>query len=423
MTTTMRALVPLPIPRTSEAPMFDGSGLTEFLSILKQHGACAGLTDDELTPYILQYCTEDVKRVLRYSKELKPTAKDWAEAVEEMKNYYASEDQPARYSVDDLRQFCNETSAKPPFESRSDVEVYMGRFREISGSLLEDSRITEDQVNLYFVTGIPQETFKIVDSKLPQKNRVITSPPSIKEVRKILNALFMENSLQSFARQNFMEQDLSSAPGPTKSAQKAVRFGPAPAAVPASMTPQEREMEEIRSQLERLSISNAELLAFVSSKLDLARPPTPPNLNNRPTTPENRRCFVCGQTGTHRLGWKHCPTTWELNAENLISIDSTGRLMAKDGSELPATRDTGGVAAVLRRRASEARPAGGSTASVAAQYNGYNALGGNVMAVSADDDELYAEPALRSGRDTTVRHDPYAKPPGCYIPSRGGPEE
>jgi hypothetical protein len=189
--TTIRTLIPLPVPRTPEAPSFDGKRLTDFLSILRQHGQRAGFTDDELTPYILQYCTEDVKNILRFSDELKPSAKSWKDAVEEMQSFYASEDKPARFSVDDLRQFCNETSAKPPFESKNDAELYYHRFREISGTILEDKLLSEEQVNLYFVAGLPMKTLKIVEAKLPEANRVTSAPPKIKAVHKILNEMFV----------------------------------------------------------------------------------------------------------------------------------------------------------------------------------------------------------------------------------------
>ncbi|KAJ7873815.1 hypothetical protein B0H14DRAFT_2718940 [Mycena olivaceomarginata] len=63
--------------------------------------------------------------------------------------------------------------------------------------------------------------------------------------------------------------------------------------------------------------------------------------------PRSQRCFVCGGTGTHRLSPKFCPRTWELIEHRLARFDPNGRLASHDGSPLPMTRNTGGVAAHL----------------------------------------------------------------------------
>jgi hypothetical protein len=104
-----------PSPRSANAPSFDGRNPTDFLSILKQHGHRAGLTKDELAPYILQYCTKDMKHVMRYLLELSPTANSWAEAEEEINGLYGSEDRPTCFSINNLRSFCVETHAKQVF--------------------------------------------------------------------------------------------------------------------------------------------------------------------------------------------------------------------------------------------------------------------------------------------------------------------
>jgi hypothetical protein len=392
----------MPVPRTPEAPSFDGKRLTDFLSILKQHGQRAGMNEDELTPYILQYCTEDVKNILRFSPELGPSARVWDDAVAEMQSFYASEDKPARYSVDDLRQFCNETSAKPPFESKTEVELYFRRFREISGTILEDKRLSSDQVDLYFVAGLPMKTLKIVESKLPEANRVTSAPPKIRAVRKILDEMFVENSLQSFARQNFVDVDAQATPQEAKTAQKVVRFEPASTLIPPSRPV--TDMDDLMARMERMEIAQAERLAAIESKLQGGK------TGSRPTTPEGqKRCFVCGLSGQHQLGWKNCPITKELFAEGLVMGDMNGRLVARDGSDLPTTREPGGVAAVLRQRARD-NANNGNSAFLSAQLDGRSVIRGNTFAVSANDATFqYADPALRSGRDTSARQDPYPK--------------
>jgi hypothetical protein len=234
-------------------------------------------------------------------------------------------------------------------------------------------------------------------------------------VRKILDGLFVPNLLQTFARNNFsVETEAQLAQPVAKPVQKAVRFEQPQAIVPAVSTPRDSlSMDDIVTRLDQLTISNAELKSLIESTARTAA--APGGGQSRPTTPDQtKRCIVCGQMagqgGTHRLGWKNCPTTYELFKENLVSTDNNGRLLATDGSEIPsAFREPGGIAQLLRGRRDAA--AGGNTAAVVAQFEGHNALGGSVLAVSADDENMYfTDPALRSGRDTSTRHDPYARP-------------
>ncbi|KAF8210878.1 hypothetical protein K438DRAFT_1959092 [Mycena galopus ATCC 62051] len=256
----MQAVIPLLIPRLADAPSFDGLNLTDFLA-----------------PDILQYCTEDVKHVMRYLPELGPAVSSWADAEEELKGLYGSEDRPIRFSIDDLRSFCAETHARQAFEMKNNVEIYLCRFMEILGSICQD--------------GLPAKTLGEVIAKVPAVNHTTMVPPSIKEA-------------------------------------------------------------EMRSLLEKR----------------LQQP-------SRPTTPEGqKRCFVCGLSGVHPIGWRNCPTTKELFNENLVMGDPNGHLIARDGLDLPLTHDPGGIAAVLRARA-HANPTHSSTASLTAQYNGRNVLG------------------------------------------------
>ncbi|KAJ7204965.1 hypothetical protein GGX14DRAFT_368381 [Mycena pura] len=408
----LQTIIPLPIPRTPEAPSFDGTHLS---AILKQHGRRAGLSEDELVPYILQYCTEDVKKVLRFSPELKATASSWSDAVEEMKVYYSSDDKPTYYSVDDLRQFCQETRAQPAFQKPAEAEQYLRRFREISGSILADKRLPDGHINLYFVSGLPQDTLDAVYQKLPSSQRVVSNPPSMKEVRKILNGLLNEDSLRNYARTAFGDVETAAVPPAVTPVQRAVRFEPirqAPAAVPPVVIPPQSVVDDLRAQMEQMRINQAEIL----SRLDQRAP----SQERRATTPEGRqtRCFVCGQAApqTHKLGWRFCPTAIELIKEDLVTSDSAGRLVAKDGSDLPRTFEDGGVARVLRQRVREQAR---NSAALAAQYDGYPAVGGQMYGVASG--QQYADPALRSGRDTSSRTEPYARPPSKTRPQAPKP--
>jgi hypothetical protein len=65
----------MPRPQFADAPRFNGTNLTDFLSILSHHGERAGLSLDELTPLIIAYCILDVRRVIHYIPKLRHSAR------------------------------------------------------------------------------------------------------------------------------------------------------------------------------------------------------------------------------------------------------------------------------------------------------------------------------------------------------------
>jgi hypothetical protein len=160
----------MPRPQSADAPRFDGMNLTNFLDLLSRHGERTGLTLDELTPLIIAYCTPDVRRVIRFSPELCHNARSWQDAVSELRSLYSSGDGLVTYTIADLREFCRGTCSGSPFHSRSDAQAYARRFIEISGYLHEFRFITEGEVQVYFVVGLPVATRKDVEVRLPDAN-------------------------------------------------------------------------------------------------------------------------------------------------------------------------------------------------------------------------------------------------------------
>ena len=93
-------LQPMPIPRTVGAPLFDGKYVREFISIIERHGAIAGLGSNQLPPYVLQYCSTEVKKVIQWSEELDGT--NWDAVKELLIGLYGSSDKPTPVTIDDL---------------------------------------------------------------------------------------------------------------------------------------------------------------------------------------------------------------------------------------------------------------------------------------------------------------------------------
>ncbi|KAJ7683267.1 hypothetical protein B0H14DRAFT_3060036 [Mycena olivaceomarginata] len=289
------AFKPMPRPRSADAPSFDGTNLTNFLDVLSRHGEHAGLDLDGLAPLIVAYCTPDVQRVILHVPELQRNARSWRDAVSELRSLYGSLDNPVTYTIADLHQFCRGSCSGPPFRSLSDAEAYLRCYTQISGYLHEFGFISALELQVYLVAGLPVATRKEVEARLPDANRGTDSPPTKRQVVHILRDLLRRDSFDTFVANRLL---------PTRS--------------PSS-----------------------------PSSSDAPNPPaSQPRADSQPK-PRSQRCFVCGGTGTHRLSPKFCPRTWELIEHRLARFDPNGRLASHDGSPLPMTRNTGGVAAHL----------------------------------------------------------------------------
>jgi hypothetical protein len=163
----------MPRLRSADAPRFDSTNLTDFLDVLSRHGEHAGLA-----PLIIAYCTPDVQRVIFHMPELQRNARSWQDAVSELRSLYGSLDDPVTYTIADLHEFCRGSCSGPPFRSLSDAEVYLRRYTQISGYLHELGFLAAAEVQVYFVAGLPFETRKDVEARLPDANRGTDLPPT-----------------------------------------------------------------------------------------------------------------------------------------------------------------------------------------------------------------------------------------------------
>ncbi|KAF9053509.1 hypothetical protein BJ165DRAFT_1325135, partial [Panaeolus papilionaceus] len=425
--TAFTQLKAMPIPRTSSAPLFDGKYVNDFISTLEHHARVAGLADTDITGHVIRYCTDEVKRVIRYSEELQ--AKDWNATKQMLLDLYGAEDQPSKISLENLRTFIRETARGREFTTRAELDAYHRGYVSIAAQLKHDKVIDANEMKLKFIAGLPKKTREFVIGRLPDHNKQVNTPPEIREVITIINYRFDTAHLESL-NLGFGEQEDDDEV--------------TPAAIPASnsilpnITPvpsvttndhnssisrphQPRAANDIDSltqQLQQLSLNQAQLQQMLQNALSLSAN------NSRPLPNTNRSCFICGQTNTHRLHPRHCPETPKLIDEGLMRFDSNrDRYVLADGADLPQVPYgmTGGVAQFLRSR----RPAGNRrdepphltvNASPVSLFMGDNrALQGSVYAIASNKDEYSpsdyeANPVTRSGRDTEVRFDPTRKP-------------
>ncbi|KAJ7718207.1 hypothetical protein DFH07DRAFT_688543, partial [Mycena maculata] len=145
---------------------------------------------------IVAYCVPEVQRVIRFIPELRPNAKSWQDAVSELRSLYGSGDAVLAYTVDNLRELCSGICQGPSFQSFQDAQAYLRRFTEISGYLREYGFLTTEEVQIYFVAGLPLSTRKAVEMRLPESNRGTTSPPTIRRVMSIIRDLLRTDSFE-----------------------------------------------------------------------------------------------------------------------------------------------------------------------------------------------------------------------------------
>jgi len=189
-------LQPMPIPRTVGAPLFDGKYVRKFISIIERHGAIAGLVSTQLPAYVLQYCSTEVKKVIRWSEELDGT--DWDAVKELLIGLYGSSDEPTPVTIDDLRDFIKETRSRREFTKRVDIDRYHQGFLAIAGQLKKKGELGEDEMKLKFLAGLPAATRSFLTTRLPEKNKEVKDPPSISQMIKIISDRFNPKSIEYY---------------------------------------------------------------------------------------------------------------------------------------------------------------------------------------------------------------------------------
>ncbi|KAI0040409.1 hypothetical protein FA95DRAFT_1649566 [Auriscalpium vulgare] len=460
----------MPIPRTSSAPSFDGKYVSDFLVLLQQHGRAAGLTDNELATRIYQYCSDEVKDVIRYCDEFKTP--DWAAATTLLKGLYGASDEPVAVSIAAFQLFCKQHAERARFSTRLSAELYHRKFLSMSAQLRSKGLLTDVEQKLWFYRGLPREARVYVTDHMDAQYLTITNPPPMADVLALVNRAFDPNSIEAWGNDIRLEDDdrdddtdLFAAP------KKSVRFDTTTVAGAEPLDPQQNlaknaaapnapsasssaDVDAITRRLEELSISLAQLRSLQASGGAPASQGNSTtaggaNLSDKQDFP--RRCFMCGQTGTHRLHIRHCPETASLVEAGLVLHNyERNRYVLPDGSDLPQA-PYGDLANYIRRLASMGKitPATAtktmtrdtpphqvaSTSSVGLVVGDRDVLHGDVYALASQDEiprasfyidaDYNVHPVTRSGKDTAARDKsaPYTrtKPPDTSAPSQVRP--
>ncbi|KIK53740.1 hypothetical protein GYMLUDRAFT_250070 [Collybiopsis luxurians FD-317 M1] len=413
--------VPMPIPRTQNAPFFNGRYLEDFLKLIIQHGANAGITDaNKLVRYIIDYSSDKVKDNIIYLDEFdldktpKPT---WNLAKEALTLLYSATDKPKDYTEEELKAFCREKAAKQSFSKVSDVENYLRDFIAIAASLKKRKILSTEEYNLYFVQGLPTSLKDWFASAIPETQHWKKEESS--EAKHLFDEFGNRIDITKYYTELSSEIQATTVPGLT----------PAPVSVKPKLT----SVDELAKQLEALTLtinslrnsgSNATVDPKTMSRDQLAGEVERLKglMDNGSVKPQqgsdfvnNRRYFICGKVGTHPIGPRNCPETNSLLTEHLMTFDAQrNRYILPSGQDLPRVPPgwSGGVASYLRYQSSNAKSSVSNSLIVILLLICVVVIHGHSFALESIGPEAnYSSyPSLRSGKDTNNHFNPLDRP-------------
>ncbi|KAK0183834.1 hypothetical protein F5146DRAFT_939639 [Armillaria mellea] len=135
---------------------FKGKFTHDFLNLILQHGKSTGINDsDNLVDLIYHYSSNEVKEVIHYMPkfDIKVPNKTWNEAKAKLLQLYKVSDEPAKITLEALKDFCKRSSAKLSFIKSIEVETYQCEFIKLTALLVKKSILTMQQ-DFYFINGL-----------------------------------------------------------------------------------------------------------------------------------------------------------------------------------------------------------------------------------------------------------------------------
>ncbi|KIJ27482.1 hypothetical protein M422DRAFT_271335 [Sphaerobolus stellatus SS14] len=218
-------------------------------------------------------------------------------------------------------------------------------------------------MNLKFYEGLPRGTKTFLMSQLPAENRTTTSSPTLTQMIKVINYKFNSNRLEFF--EDYISNDDEELPtAKSLFIQHSTTTHPVPIAqqVPCPKS----VMDAPAKQLEQLTTNQAQLFNVLQT------------LSNKPPQVTN---LVMG----------NCPETKNLLNDSLIRFDTDKRKWSHD------------VFKTASRTA--------STSNVSLVFGNANALGGQIVGITAEEyNDYLGQAATCSGKDTSARLGLYKQP-------------
>ncbi|KAF8634385.1 hypothetical protein AX17_004207 [Amanita inopinata Kibby_2008] len=410
MISTIR--VPMPTPGSPHAPHFKGKRVRDFLDSLEAHALAAHLPNERLSQYVLRYCHSSIKRVIESSVEIGEG--DWTCVREYMIDLYSSNDKTPPITSDRLRAWVRQHANKTVFKSEKDVDKYYRKFIAQSNVLTSKGLLLNADADRLFYQGIPHDLRKKIRAKLPVEQTKTVSPPPLVNVLRLLRAEYDEEDIDAEIETVGFNNDLCT----DSSSESEEDFdGWMFARSKKKQQDSKVETDNKRENLVSQESSMVESLAKQVQDLLQNQATLKDQLSLREASINDRRCYMCDQVGSHRLGISHCPETNRLIDEGLIKYSDRGKIVRTDSSPLPRAQvGNGGIAHTLREERSqnkgkfvEGRPLL-STSHVGLMYNGRDVLSDRTVGIASVDGTHLALPVTRSQVKKDNRWDPLRRP-------------
>ncbi|THU80000.1 hypothetical protein K435DRAFT_696607 [Dendrothele bispora CBS 962.96] len=445
---TVSIIQPMPVPGTPNAPVFNRKSVKQFLDTIVRHGAAAGITNkDELVDYIYYYASEDVQDAIKYIPEfdIEEADKKWDKAKNKLLKMFKASEAPPDVTLQNLKDFCQESAARSRFDDKMDIESYQMQFLKLATPLIKTKIITTIEANYYFVAGIPSSWKAWFRNEVPEANRNADKAPEIEDSMEILFRKFNPNDLcyEWWKVKNKTKKQVKFEDATNRVASRSSTPKPKTTEVEEEVTyPNGINYGVPQSAIDGLA-EQMRLLNLNMSNLHQGQGPTPqvslqiqPGMAGKPSDAQrlltfNRACMMCGEVGTHPLHPSKCDKTPGLLLDKLISFNpETNRYTQRNGADLPRVPFgwKGGIDSFLRNTQPESTDVKGKgkavnyttggrdtpphmVASTSSGFMGCShnlglsygeefVLDGNVFAVATAGHEYETAPALRTGKNT-----------------------
>lgn len=403
-------------PRAKLAPHFDGRYLSDFLREFETAAKLAGLTDSEMCDRVLDYCSHRIRDSYKYDDAAEKLFKgdDWGKVKDELKTSYGDDDGPNKYSDRELQEFSDECRRRHKIKNLADFRRYVRMFREKTGNLVKDHKITTEKRDFLFYQGLNSALRDAIEPKLVKAKGTElfeSDPPKRSEVISAVEEYFTKDSLKRIIpndEQSDTDDDLKDLFGDEDDEADEPRGPPKPKVHVKSRSSRDKSSSnDTEERLTKVVSGLQSTLEQVLSRLTVG-PGITPTQAAANVAALARLCWMCGKEEgkdlDHRIGLGNCPSTKKFIADGIIMHNPQGRLVYTDGTDLPNARGIpGGMSTLIQQRTDFQRKGktrdapphlspnnGASTSATELYKDNEPLLGGNVYAVSSEDVNSFA---------------------------------
>ncbi|PIL28588.1 hypothetical protein GSI_08629 [Ganoderma sinense ZZ0214-1] len=143
-----------PSPSDRKAPKFKGKHVKDFIQEIELLAALHSVPLTDLPKACVRYMSKKVKQII--SAEGAFQGVDWALACARLRALFGSASGVHRCSPSKLRKFVDEWQRENPINSEETLDDYWREFLWHLGTMVTDGRMTENERNLLFFSGLPK---------------------------------------------------------------------------------------------------------------------------------------------------------------------------------------------------------------------------------------------------------------------------